>query len=229
MLLALAASIALILGLTYLPWAPAPGPSGWRQTGRSAQVQFDLVPRPERDPNPPEDARSGGQVPATAFSVEPEPSESVASESGGPETLASDTAAGDRPPSLRADMARMPVLSFAEEQPDIVGGLSSLYLRIRYPLAAQRAGIQGLVVLRFVVEVDGRASQIEVARSLHPLCDAAAVEAVRNTTFRPARQNGQPVRVRMSLPIRFLLVNENTGEPIAPDTSKALSDPAPSA
>lgn len=229
MLLALTAALLLMVGLARLPWAPLADQTGWRQTGRSSQVHFDLVPEPDRDPTPPEDPRTGGRVPATVFPVEPRTSEPAAPNVGdaGPETT-SDQAAERRPPS-RSDMARMPVLSFAEEQPDIVGGLSSLYLRIRYPLAAQQAGVQGLVVLRFIVEIDGRASDIEVARSLHPLCDAAAVEAVRQTTFRPARQNGQPVRVRMSLPIRFLLVNEQTGEPIVPDTSRAPIDPDASA
>ena len=64
-------------------------------------------------------------------------------------------------------------------------------------------GIEGRLVLAFVVEPTGRPSDIEVLHSLHPLCDSAAVDALRKTRFIPGKQNGRVVRVRMRLPVRF--------------------------
>ena len=98
------------------------------------------------------------------------------------------------------------ILDFAEEPPSIVGGLGSYYINIAYPQEAVDANIQGRLILRFVVDVDGSTHSIDVIKSLHPLCDSAAVRAVRLTTFTPGVQNGVPVPVRMSLPVVFRIV-----------------------
>ena len=78
-----------------------------------------------------------------------------------------------------------------------------------------------LVVLAFVVELDGSLSELEVLQSLHPLCDSAAVNALRKTRFIPGRQNGRVVRVRMRLPVRFRLVDP---EPTDSTTATQLTD-----
>ncbi len=67
-------------------------------------------------------------------------------------------------------------------------------------------------MLRFVVGTDGRARDIVVMQPLHPLCDSAAVRALRQTTFVPGRQDGKRVAVRMQLPVRFRLVGPGRQE-----------------
>ncbi len=104
------------------------------------------------------------------------------------------------------------VLEFAEKAPTIVGGLGSYYVNIEYPEEAIRDNIQGRLILRFVVSPTGRAHSVEVVQSLHPLCDSAAVRAVRLTTFAPGEQNGEPVSVRMSLPVTFRIVDPTQGQ-----------------
>jgi periplasmic protein TonB len=108
--------------------------------------------------------------------------------------------------SRRLDSHR--ILSFADEQPQIVGGLAGYYLNIEYPEAAREAGVQGRLLLSFVVERDGRVTDIRVDSGLHPLCDSAAVQALRRSRFIAGRQNGETVRVRMRLPVRFMLLDE---------------------
>jgi len=98
------------------------------------------------------------------------------------------------------------ILEFAEKMPEIVGGVGAYYINIEYPKKAAEEGIQGRLILDFVVETNGRPSNITIAQSLHPLCDSAAVRALRETRFVPGRQNGEPVRVRMRLPVRFQLI-----------------------
>jgi protein TonB len=75
-----------------------------------------------------------------------------------------------------------------------------------YPERARRLGIEGQVVLRFVVDQAGSVERdIEVISSL-PMLDQAAIEAVRHWRFSPARdRNGNPVRVLVSVPLRFTL------------------------
>jgi protein TonB len=90
-----------------------------------------------------------------------------------------------------------------EQMPEIVGGLERLYALTAYPDLARQAGIEGLVV-----EADGRGSNWSIVKSGSPLLDEAALQAVKQLTFRPGRQRSRPVRVRFNIPIRFRLENE---------------------
>jgi len=76
----------------------------------------------------------------------------------------------------------------------------------RYPERARRLGIEGQVVLRFVVDQLGRVERdIQVVTSL-PMLDQAAIDAVRQWRFSPGRdRNGNPVRVLVSVPMQFTL------------------------
>ncbi len=118
-------------------------------------------------------------------------------------------------PQKLAKLDRGPILEYVDESPAIVGGLSTLYLSIDYPKVARDQGIEGLTVLMFVVEKDGSTRDVEVYKPLHPALDSAAVAAVRKTLFKPGRQDGKIVRVKMRLPIRFRLIKQ---EDAAKDT-----------
>ncbi len=73
-----------------------------------------------------------------------------------------------------------------------------------YPSIAQDQDLQGTVVLRFRVEKDGSIGQIVVKTSLSKECDQAAAQVVSKLKrFTPARQQGHPVPVWFTLPIRF--------------------------
>lgn len=73
-----------------------------------------------------------------------------------------------------------------------------------YPQIAQEQEIQGTVVLRFRVEKDGSVGQIVVRKSLSKECDQAAAKVVSKLhRFTPAKQQGHPVPVWFTLPIRF--------------------------
>lgn len=85
----------------------------------------------------------------------------------------------------------------------VTGRPGPISLSLEYPMVAREAGIQGTVEVLFVVEPNGRTAEARVVKSVHPLCDEAALQAIRNAIFRPGRINGQPVAVRVRLPIRF--------------------------
>ncbi len=114
---------------------------------------------------------------------------------------------------------RQTVYEHVESPPAIRGGLGAYYINIEYPPEAVRQGIEGRLMLRFVVDTEGRPNEITVWESLHPLCDSAAVRALRETTFVPGRQNGKEVPVRMHLPVRFRLVTSYTNRIAASDSS----------
>jgi protein TonB len=75
-----------------------------------------------------------------------------------------------------------------------------------YPEPARLAGVQGTVVLRARVTVEGAVGEVVIDRSAgNADLDAAAVEALRRWRFEPARRAGRPVEVWIVIPIHFSL------------------------
>ncbi|RRD78493.1 energy transducer TonB [Alloprevotella sp. OH1205_COT-284] len=102
------------------------------------------------------------------------------------------------------------VFTIVEQMPSFPGGDAALlkYIasNIRYPSIAQEQDIQGQVLLRFVVLEDGRVGQVVVQKSLESHCDAEAIRVVKTLPrFIPGKQQGKPVRVWYTLPIRFVI------------------------
>lgn len=103
-----------------------------------------------------------------------------------------------------------------EDHPELIGGLRALQAQINYPEEARRAGIEGQVIVQFIVNENGNVEDAEVIRGVHPLLDEAALEGVRqHAEFRPGKQRGRPVRVQFSLPVVFRL-NGGPGAPPPP-------------
>jgi TonB family protein len=200
---ALGATLALAVVLTAvrLPWSPADRYLGWRLSSFPDRIELQQAPEEPLEKQAP----AGG--PITTFDVLPdEPVEAPPAEEEGnvPEAVLVEV----EPASRKLDLSKLtqrPILEFADQSPQIVGGFGALYLNIHYPEAALRDNAQGRTIIEFVVEEDGTTSQIKVLKSLHPACDSVAVQAIRGTKFVPGRQNGELVRVKMRLPIRFKL------------------------
>ena len=92
-----------------------------------------------------------------------------------------------------------------EQMPAPRDGWAGFYGSLTYPEAARRAGVEGRVVLQFVVDKDGQICDVQVLQSVHPSLDAEAARALREARFAPGRQRNRPVPVRMELPIMFRL------------------------
>lgn len=91
----------------------------------------------------------------------------------------------------------------SEQPPELIGGLASLQREVQYPEKAKRMGVQGRVIVKFVVQKDGTPTDVRVARSVHRLLDAEAVRATRTLRFVPAKRGGKPVPVDMTMPVTF--------------------------
>ncbi len=94
-----------------------------------------------------------------------------------------------------------------EQMPELIGGLAELQKKIDYPDRARKAGIEGRVIVQFIVTEDGSIEDPRVIRGIGGGCDEEAVRAVNQAQFEPGRQRGQAVRVQYSLPIVFRLQN----------------------
>ena len=98
-----------------------------------------------------------------------------------------------------------------EQMPTFPGGETELMKFIRdnlkYPVIAQENGIQGRVILRFVVSKTGTIDNVTVLRSLDPTCDKEAIRVVKSMPkWIPGKQNGNNVPVYFTLPVVFKLL-----------------------
>lgn len=102
------------------------------------------------------------------------------------------------------------VYDVVEQMPSFPGGDAALmqYLgsHVKYPAEAEENGITGRVVVSFVVERDGSISTAKVVKSVDPQLDREALRVILSMPkWKPGKQNGDPVRVKYTLPINFRL------------------------
>jgi protein TonB len=74
-----------------------------------------------------------------------------------------------------------------------------------YPDSARKARLQGTVVLEAVISRTGTVESVRVLRSVNPLLDASAAKAVTRWRYEPARFDGRPVPVYLTVTVRFQL------------------------
>ena len=113
--------------------------------------------------------------------------------------------------------------SALDQMPEFPGGMEALntYLRnnIRYPQEAQKAGIQGRVIIQFIVSKDGSITDAEVVESVDPQLDAEGLRLIKNMPrWKPGMRKGQAIRVKQTLPIRFAF----TKTPDKPENSNSI-------
>lgn len=102
------------------------------------------------------------------------------------------------------------VFDVVEENPSFPGGQAALMqwlnANIKYPVIAAENGIEGRVIVQFVVSKTGSISDVRVVRGVDPSLDKEAVRVVSNMpNWTPGRQNGTTVNVRFTLPVTFRL------------------------
>jgi periplasmic protein TonB len=88
------------------------------------------------------------------------------------------------------------------------GLMKYLQRNLRYPAVPRRLGIEGTVFVSFIVNGDGSVADVEVIRGIHPDCDKEAARVISKMSgWTGGKQAGYPVRVKMVLPIKFVLHN----------------------
>ena len=102
------------------------------------------------------------------------------------------------------------VYDVVEEMPQFPGGPSALfeYLsnNLQYPVVAEENGVQGRVIVTFIVEKDGSISNAKVVKAVDPALDKEAIRLVESMpNWIPGKQNGEPVRVKYTVPVTFRL------------------------
>ena len=97
------------------------------------------------------------------------------------------------------------IFVIVEQMPELIGGLAAIQKQIKYPEIAKKAGVEGRVIVQFIVDEQGGVVDPHVVRGIGAGCDEEAVRAVQQAKFEPGKQRGKAVKVKMSLPITFKL------------------------
>lgn len=107
-------------------------------------------------------------------------------------------------------LAALPLLAFQDNGPYPIGnGVTAPQLLNKvepnYTEEARNAHIEGSVVLSVVIDVDGRAKDVQIRRSLDPGLDANAIAALQLWIFKPGEKDGKPVKVIATIQVDFKL------------------------
>ena len=129
-------------------------------------------------------------------------------EAGGTVLKAVEDIATPEPPKQEAEQNK--VFDVVEQQPQFPGGMGALNQwlgsNIKYPAMAAENGIEGRVIVQFVVERDGSVSGVHVVRGVDPSLDKEATRVVSAMPkWIPGKQNGSAVRVKYTVPVTFRL------------------------
>lgn len=103
------------------------------------------------------------------------------------------------------------IFEVVEEQPEPEGGMEAFYKfvgkELRYPAQANRMGVEGRVFVQFVVDEKGNVSEVKAVKGIGAGCDEEAVRVIKLTKWKPGKQRGRAVKVRMIMPVMFKLSN----------------------
>ena len=98
---------------------------------------------------------------------------------------------------------------WAEVMPEPEGGMEGFYKvlkkNLKYPTTARRLHIEGKVFLEFIVNPSGKVDQVRIVKGIGGGCDEEAIRVLKLIDWKPGKQRGVPVRVKMVLPFHFKL------------------------
>ena len=115
-----------------------------------------------------------------------------------------------RPESLMPPVEKPEPLTIVQEMPSFPGGIDAMIkfikTHLKYPAEAREMNITGTVYIGFVVETDGSITEISVARPIGGGCEEEAMRVLKSMpNWIAGKQNGRAVRVRLTLPVKFVL------------------------
>ena len=102
------------------------------------------------------------------------------------------------------------VFDIVEQMPEYPGGQAALFeylsKNIKYPADAEKKKVEGKVFVTFVVDTDGKITDVSLMRKVFPSLDAEAIRVISGMpNWIPGKQKGQVVRVKYTVPIMFRL------------------------
>ena len=115
-----------------------------------------------------------------------------------------------KPEPLMPPYEKPEPMTVVEEMPSFPGGANAMVKfikdHLKYPSEARETNIKGTVYLNFVVEIDGSVTEVSISRAIGGGCEEEAIRVLKSMPdWIPGKQNGRAVRVRLTLPVKFVL------------------------
>jgi protein TonB len=173
---------------------------------KAIEIQVEDIPVTEQTKLPPPPPRPSVPIPTESEDVP----EDVTIEST--ELDLSELPPPPPPPEAQgSDVESGYVFVPYDEAPVLIGGMESVKRYLVYPELARKAGVEGLVVVGVLIDENGNPikTQILKASGAHIGFEEAAAAAVMKTHWKPAKQRDRPVKVWVSIPVRFRLRDVN--------------------
>ena len=192
--------ISIITSLTLHIMLSVLFPRFHKETLDETSVQLDIeiedIPQTEQFERPPPPARP-------AMPVESESEDLLDDVTIDPTTIEEfEPIDAPPPPDLGSGYVFIPY----DEAPEPIGGYAGIKKRAKYPEIAQEAGIEGTVIVQAFIDERGRVKNTLILKGIPKTgLDEAAMKAVKETRWRPAKQRDRPVAVWISIPIKFTL------------------------
>lgn len=122
------------------------------------------------------------------------------------------------------------IFDVVEDQPNPPGGMAGwneyLKANLTYPKEAKQMGVEGTVIVVFVVNSDGSISDVEILRGIGAGCDEEAIRVVENApNWTPGYQRDRVINTRMRMPIRFKLSQESATQQASPGFEEVIEIP----
>jgi protein TonB len=110
------------------------------------------------------------------------------------------------PPAPEQEDESATIFIAYDEAPQPIGGFAAIQKNLEYPEIARKAGVEGTVFVKVLVDAKGNVVDTDVIKSLgNNGCDEAAIKAIKSVKWKPAMQRDKPVKVWVSIPVRFML------------------------
>ena len=191
-------SLAVVLMALQINWSTTPGFDTTIQPPEVIKAK-DIEPTKHQESPPPPKPLSPVEVPDNKTIAGDSPDYDISV------TPNKETVSDVPPPPTEKPSREETLFQRVEEQPTLIGGMEALYESVEYPAFAKQAGIQGRVIVQFIVDENGKVQTPTVVRGVHKLLNKEAIRAIKEQKFEPGKQRGTPVRVQMTIPITFRL------------------------
>ena len=163
-----------------------------------AKIEVEEVPQTEQTKRPPAPSRPA--IPIESEDEDIPEDETIETT----EVDLSELPPPPPPPEEEEDEAAIFVAY--DEPPTPIGGFAAIQKNLAYPEIARKAGVEGRVFVKVLIDRKGNVVDTQVIKSLgNNGCDEAAIAAIKKVKWKPAKQRDKPVKVWVSIPVVFML------------------------
>jgi protein TonB len=195
--------ISFILSLSFLilafQYSPYPSDPEIILVNHEPPIKVTEIPETVQKPKPP-------PLPDVPKPIDPNQEDFEEFEFDETEWYETDDVKDPPPPPPPPEIPKETVIfRWSEVMPEPVGGLAAIQNNVAYTEIAKRIGLEGTVFIEAIVDENGNVIESKVIKKIGGGLDEEALNAVAITKFHPGLQRGKPVKVRITIPIKFVL------------------------